>query len=238
MARNNDKVGNLIYPYFYHQVLGEYSIKIPNSWSGKYTVNSTDNTIRFAQNATYEKYGSSILFTIEKVSADRVEEILNMLGGSELLYKNDEYAYIFEVPTDVQYPIWVERDEEDMVIAAEHETMFEQVNFIKNSFDLLVQTSPYYDNKESLSLDDITVLQNDVDNGHYLWRLDPTQTILEYANSNNIGNGEITELTGTGVLVNASYTTGGDTYLVELFKPIRQNKTGIWVVRVFEKFLN
>lgn len=69
-------------------------------------------------------------------------------------------------------------------------------------------------------------------------RLDPTQTILEYANSNNIGNGEITELTGTGVLVNASYTTGGDTYLVELFKPIRQNKTGIWVVRVFEKFLN
>lgn len=177
MARNNDKVGNLIYPYFYHQVLGEYSIKIPNSWSGKYTVNSTDNTIRFVQNATYEKYGSGILFTIEKVSADRVEEILNMLGGSELLYKNDEYAYIFEVPTDVQYPIWVERDEEDMVIAAEYEAMFEQVNFIKNSFDLLVQTSPYYDNKESLSLDDITVLQNDVDNGHYLWRLDPTQTI-------------------------------------------------------------
>ncbi len=65
-----------------------------------------------------------------------------MLGGSELLYKNDEYAYIFEVPTDVQYPIWVERDEEDMVIAAEYEAMFEQVNFIKNSFDLLVQTSP------------------------------------------------------------------------------------------------
>lgn len=133
-----DKDGNLIYyPYFYHQVIGEYSIKIPDSWSGKYTVNSSDNGISFVQSATYEKYGegSGTLFRIEKVNADNAAEILNMLGGSRLLYKNDEYAYIFEIPTDVQYPIWVDRDEEDIEIAAEYERMFADIDFIANSFD-------------------------------------------------------------------------------------------------------
>ena len=132
-----DKDGNLIYPYFYHQVIGEYSIKIPDSWSGKYTVNSSDNGISFVQSATYEKYGegSGTLFRIEKVNADNAAEILNMLGGSRLLYKNDDYAYIFEIPTDVQYPIWTDRDEEDIAIAAEYEKMFEDIDFIANSFD-------------------------------------------------------------------------------------------------------
>ena len=132
-----DKDKNLIYPYFYHQVIGEYSIKIPDSWSGKYTVNSSDNGISFVQSATYEKYGegSGTLFRIEKVNADNAAEILNMLGGSRLLYKNDDYAYIFEIPTDVQYPIWVDRDEEDIEIAAEYERMFADIDFIANSFD-------------------------------------------------------------------------------------------------------
>lgn len=127
----------MIYPYFYHQVIGEYSIKIPDSWSGKYTVNSSDNGISFVQSATYEKYGegSGTLFRIEKVNADNAAEILNMLGGSRLLYKNDDYAYIFEIPTDVQYPIWVDRDEEDIEIAAEYERMFADIDFIANSFD-------------------------------------------------------------------------------------------------------
>lgn len=132
-----DKDENLIYPYFYHQVIGEYSIKIPDSWSGKYTVNSSDNGISFVQSATYEKYGegSGTLFRIEKVNADNAAEILNMLGGSRLLYKNDDYAYIFEIPTDVQYPIWVDHDEEDIEIAAEYERMFADIDFIANSFD-------------------------------------------------------------------------------------------------------
>ena len=132
-----DKDGNLIYlDSFYHQVLGEYSIKIPDSWSGKYTVNSSDNRISFVQSATYKKYGGGTLFAIEKISADRAEKILNVLGGSRLLYKNDEYAYIFEIPTDVQYPIWIDRDEEDIAIAAEYEEMFEDIDFIANSFDV------------------------------------------------------------------------------------------------------
>lgn len=75
-----------------------------------------------------------MLFTIEKTSADNADEILNMLGGSRLLYKDDMYAYIFEVPTDVQYPIWADRDENDTDIAAEYEEMFKAVTKITNSF--------------------------------------------------------------------------------------------------------
>lgn len=92
-----------------------------------------------------------------------------------------------------------------------------------------------YDNAEGLVYNQIQSIQHQVDNGHYPWRLDPTQTIWEYAHSNNVGYGEITELAGTGVLVSASYTTGGDTYQVEIYKPIRKDETGVWVVRLFEK---
>lgn len=125
---------------FYHQVIGEYSIKIPDSWGGKYTVKTSENgdMLSFIQKATYDKYGegSGTLFRIEKVSTDGAEEILNMLGGSKLLYSNDEYAYIFEIPTDVQYPIWADSDEEDVEIAAEYERMFKDVEFIADSFSL------------------------------------------------------------------------------------------------------
>lgn len=120
-------------------VVEEYSLKIPESWAGKYSVHSTDDKVTFLQTATYEKYGegSGALFSIEKVSVDDAEEILNLLGGSRLLYSNDEYAYIFEVPTDVQYPIWIDRDEEDVKIAAEYERMFAYIDFIANNFTLL-----------------------------------------------------------------------------------------------------
>ena len=35
----------------------------------------------------------------------------------------------------MQYPIWVDRDEEDIEIAAEYERMFADIDFIANSFD-------------------------------------------------------------------------------------------------------
>ena len=136
-----DKSGNIVdFNGFYHQVLGEYSIKIPDSWGGKYTVETSENgdMLSFVQKATYDKYGegSGVLFRIEKVSAEAADELLNMLEGSRLLYKNDEYAYIFEIPTDVQYPIWVDRDEEDVETAAEYEKMFADVYSVADSFTL------------------------------------------------------------------------------------------------------
>ena len=134
-----DKDGNKIdYNGFYHLVLDEYMIKIPDSWSGKYSVTSSDDTVSFLQTATYDKYGegSGVLFSIEKVNADEADGLLNMLAGSKLLYSDDEYAYIFAVPTDVQYPIWSDRDEEDIEIAAEYERMFADVDLIAESLTI------------------------------------------------------------------------------------------------------
>ena len=130
-----DKSGNIIdYSGFYHIVMGEYTIKIPESWSGKYSVEMASDMVSFVQKAAYDKYGIGTLFRIEKTNAENADEILNMLGGSRLLYKDDVYAYIFEVPTDVQYPIWEGRDENDIEIAAEYEKMFKDVAQIAGSF--------------------------------------------------------------------------------------------------------
>lgn len=136
-----DKNGNVIdFNGFYCMIEeGPFSFKIPDSWSGKYCVLSDiskTNTVSFVQDAAYDKYGkgSGVLFTIEKTSADNADEILNMLGGSRLIYKDDTYAYIFEVPTDVQYPVWQGRDENDIEIAAEYEEMFKDVTKIAGSF--------------------------------------------------------------------------------------------------------
>ena len=130
-----DKSGNIIdYSGFYHIVMGEYTIKIPKSWSGKYSVEMANYMVSFVQKAAYDKYGIGTLFRIEKTNAENADEILNMLGGSRLLYKDDVYAYIFEVPTDVQYPVWEGRDENDIEIAAEYEKMFKDVAQIAGSF--------------------------------------------------------------------------------------------------------
>ena len=133
-----DKSGNAVDFTYYTPDSGEYSIQIPNSWDGKYYIRSGDDSVSFVQKATYNKYGegSGTLFRIEKTSADNADELLDMLGGSRLLYKDDTYAYIFEVPTDVQYPIWIDRDEEDVEIAAEYEEMFKDVAKIADSFEI------------------------------------------------------------------------------------------------------
>lgn len=47
-----DKSGNIIdYSGFYHVVMGEYTIKIPKSWSGKYSVEMANNMVSFVQKA-------------------------------------------------------------------------------------------------------------------------------------------------------------------------------------------
>lgn len=131
--------------YGAQQFIGEgFSVKIPDSWSGKYIVNtekSDDGTsYSFIQKATHDKYGAGTLCIVERVSPETADELLNMLGGSELLYRGENYAYIYEIPTDVQYPVWADHDEEDVAIAAEYEEMFGQVDVIKNSFELTDNT--------------------------------------------------------------------------------------------------
>lgn len=223
-----DKSGNIIdYSGFYHIVMGEYTIKIPESWSGKYSVEMASDMVSFVQKAAYDKYGIGTLFRIEKTNAENADEILNMLGGSRLLYKDDVYAYIFEVPTDVQYPIWEGRDENDIEIAAEYEKMFKDVAQIAGSFR-------DESNAEHLSFEDMQKLQAEVDNGHFPWRLDPNGVILEFMDKQGLSGGKITALVGAET-VSATYVCNNIEYDVELYRPINKGEHGILVVKSFLK---
>ena len=225
-----DKSGNIIdYSGFYHIVMGEYTIKIPESWEGKYYIHSGNNAVNFVQKATYDKYGegSGTLFKIEKTRADNADEILNMLGGSRLLYKDDVYAYIFEVPTDVQYPVWEGRDENDIEIAAEYEKMFKDVAQIAGSFR-------DESNAEHLSYEEMKKLQAEVDIGHFPWRLDPNAVILEFMDKQGLSGGKVTALAGAET-VSATYVCNNIEYEIELYRPIYKWEQGILVVKKFLK---
>ena len=223
-----DKSGNIIdYSGFYHIVVGEYTIKIPESWSGKYSVETASDMVSFVQKAAYDKYGIGTLFRIEKTNAENADEILNMLGGSRLLYKDDMYAYIFEVPTDVQYPVWEGRDENDIEIAAEYEKMFKDVAQIAGSFR-------DESNAEHLSYEEMKKLQAEVDIGHFPWRLDPNAVILEFMDKQGLSGGKITALAGAET-VSATYVCNNIEYEIELYRPIYKWEHGILVVKKFLK---
>lgn len=132
------KDGNVIdYSGYDSTLIGDYSIKKPYYWSRDKVKNYFEGDDQyFVHKATYDKYGegSGILFGIEKVAANDADELLNTLAGSRLLGINGEYAYIFVIPTDVQYPIWADRDEEDIEIAEEYERLFDDVELIADSF--------------------------------------------------------------------------------------------------------
>ena len=223
-----DKSGNIIdYSGFYHIVMGEYTIKIPKSWSGKYSVEMANDMVSFVQKAAYDKYGIGTLFRIEKTNAENADEILNMLGGSRLLYKDDMYAYIFEVPTDVQYPVWEGRDENDIEIAAEYEKMFKDVAQIAGSFR-------DESNAERLSYEEMQKLQAEVNIGHFPWRLDPNAVILEFMDKQGLSGGKVTALAGAET-VSATYVCNNIEYEIELYRPIEKGEQGILVVKKFLK---
>lgn len=114
-----------------------FKVALPLGWAGKYGILEEGNSIHFLQTATWDKYGAGTLCSVERVSSETADELLDMLGGSELLYSDENYAYIYEIPTDVQYPVWADRDEEDVAIAAEYQEMFEQTGAIKDSFEII-----------------------------------------------------------------------------------------------------
>ena len=129
-----DKSGNILYfPGHGISFVGQqYSIQLPNRWNNENYKSfwSEDGTTRhFVQKANYDKYGTGILFSISEVEASKADELLKTTDGSRLLYKNDNHAYLFIVPTDVQYPDW---DEE---IAKEYKDMYADIELIAGSFD-------------------------------------------------------------------------------------------------------
>lgn len=113
--------------------------EIPILWCGKYFVDeSRENYISFRQTATAEKYeGAGVLFGIRKVMANDLEQEMNVGGNKTIVWQNDQYAYVLNTPTDVQYPIWSDRDKEDIGIAEEYEQMFDGIEHIEKTFALI-----------------------------------------------------------------------------------------------------
>lgn len=94
----------------------------------------------------------------------------------------------------------------------------------------------YLNNAENFTYPDICRLQYVIDNGHFPWRLDAQQVIkifLKY--TFNDENGEIINFTDNGAEYTAECVVKGEPYTIRLFKPINKTKTGIWIVKSFEK---
>ena len=110
-----------------------FSLKLPTNWEGKYTVEDTGPMIAFQQSATNKKYGGGTLFYIERVSGQKTQEQISTPGNRKVVMYANGYTYVLGTPTDVQYPIWIDRDEEDITIADEYEDMFKDIEKIGQS---------------------------------------------------------------------------------------------------------
>lgn len=120
-----------------------FSLKIPGSWEEKYQISEEDDRIVFLQKATYEKYGkgTGCLFYITCIEGIKTqEEVDELVGGAfsrPIIMQSDEVTYVYGMPTDVQYPIWTDRDKEDEEIAREYEEMAKDITAIVESIHLL-----------------------------------------------------------------------------------------------------
>ncbi len=119
--------------YEYHNAALGFSLTLPADWQGKYTVVENSNQISFKQTATYEKYGAGTLFYIERLDGQLTQEQIAAPGNRDIAMYANGYTYVMGTPTDVQYPIWADRDEEDIPIAAQYEEMFAGIEQIKAS---------------------------------------------------------------------------------------------------------
>ena len=130
---------NLISAITYTNDVMGFSIKVPEQWKSKYEIIQFDNQVAFYHKDIFLKYGKGAgnLFRITKIEPP-TESNLEALGEpGEYLYWGKHFAYVWSTPSDVQYPIWEDRDEEDIELAKDFEDMMSDLNFIKNSFLLV-----------------------------------------------------------------------------------------------------
>ena len=92
-------------------------------------------------------------------------------------------------------------------------------------------------NAENLSYSQIDELQESVNSGHFPWRLDYKQVIMNFLSDKGekAENGELVEFAGDGEKCSGNYKIGNSIYTLELFKPIDKSKTGIWIVKSCDK---
>jgi len=219
--------------------------EIPMNWLGKYFVDETQtdkNHIAFKHKRIAEKYdGSGGLFYISKEPDAQLEETIRMFGNLTVVWQNEEYGYIVGRPTDVQHPIWADRDKEDIDLAFEYERMVSGITYIESTFSLIndVET-PVITNAENMSYAQMRDLQRQVDNGYFPWRLDYEQVMQMYLSGmgESVENGKLTYFAGDGEGCVGTYDIGDKRYTLELFKPADKGEHGIWIVRSVKEISN
>ncbi len=82
----------------------DFSLKLPASWKGNYTVeklgkNKRDSFVSFYAKRCHEETGEGFLFSITKYKDDAYKE----LPAYELVGKWNGFSYVAEFPTDVQF---------------------------------------------------------------------------------------------------------------------------------------
>ena len=219
--------------------------EIPMHWLGEYIADETtviDNYITFKHKRIAEKHnGMGTLFSVIKLPDSEIAEYVNMVGNMTVVWRNQDYGYLIGRPTDVQVPIFVGNDEEDIKLAEEYQKMYKDVSYIESTFSLINDVgTPNIVNAENLSYAQIKDLQRQVDNGHFPWRLDYEQVIQMYLSGMGepVENGKLTYFAGDGEGCVGTYDMGDKRYTLELFKPADKSEHGIWIVRSVKEISN
>ena len=89
-----------------------------------------------------------------------------------------------------------------------------------------------------LSMDELKRIQCDVDNGHFPGYLDPENVVYEFACSNHFiikdkSKVHCKKISNNRELFCSLSLVGGKILETILFKPVRQDSTGIWVVKSY-----
>lgn len=116
----------------------QIQFEIPLRWAGKYSIDESqadENIIVFKHKATASKYnGAGTLFRVCRLTNAELQESLKIFGNQTVVWQSDAYGYVISRPTDVQYPVWSDRDKQDIIIAEEYEAMYPDIDFIAKTF--------------------------------------------------------------------------------------------------------
>ncbi len=89
------------------------------------------------------------------------------------------------------------------------------------------------ENAENLNYEDLVTLQNEVNNGHYPWRLVAEETAMEFIlNKTGLTGGKIISLQNNSKKSNITISFPDNIeYKINLIKPLQKDNLGIWVVK-------
>ena len=106
----------------------EFSVTLPGSWKGKYGITQGADYYTFYQQASKAKGTGGTLFTISRYKDTSYRD----LPDYEVLGTGNNAAFIFQKPTDVQFPA------DDAAVAQEYQSMASEVGTIKSGIKILV----------------------------------------------------------------------------------------------------